>query len=275
MKECRASWLQLGIVIALVFFSAAFLLYTLAFYGYLNPEGRACVFLFDLLPVIAATFSVAAVLALLRNFRKGDPPRLIWRLILVSLVLDLGAEFTWFVYEVLAGTEVPYPSLADALWLAAYPPFIVALALVITGSRKLGLPMRKGYAAASLALIIGILVAITLLVTRPIFTDAEASLLDKAINPAYVYLDFALLALALVVAMTFSGGPHGGQWFLLSSAFMFFSVADIIFAYLSWQGLYSSGNHIDLLWLCGYLLMGIAALNQREILLQEKVRFVA
>lgn len=273
MRKKAFPWSQAGISLAVGFFALAFLLYILAFYGHLNPESRGSLFIFDLLPVVAATFSVASVVILLRNFGPGDPPRLIWRFILAALVLYLAAEFTWFAYEALAGVEVPYPSLADGLWLAAYPPFIAALVLVLRGHRRLGLPLRKELYAATLVLLVAILVVVTLGVTVPVFTDAEATLADKVLSPAYVYLDLAVLALALLVAATYYGSPHGAQWLLLSSAFLLFAAGDILFYYLTWQGHYATGNPIDLLWLAGYLLMGVAALNQREILLRERAEF--
>lgn len=273
MRKKAFPWLQAGISLAVGFFALAFLLYILAFYGYLDPESRGSLFIFDILPVAAASFSIASVAILLRNFGPGDPPRLIWRFILAALTLDLAAEFTWFAYEALAGVEVPYPSLADALWLAAYLPFIAALVLVLKGHRRLGLPLRKGLSAATLVLLVAILVAVSLGVTVPIFTDANATLVDKVLGPAYVYLDFAVLALALLVAATYYGGRHGAQWLLLSSTFLLFAAGDILFNYLTWQGHYATGNPIDLLWLAGYLIMGVAALNQREILLREKEEF--
>jgi|GEM_PF-690560 hypothetical protein len=275
MRKGRFSSLEAGMVFALVFFAGSFLLYTLSFYGYLDPESRGFVALFDLLPVVAAAFSVAAVLALLRNFQPGDPPRLIWGLVLASLLLDLAAEFTWFAYESLAGVEVPYPSLADVFWLAAYLPFIAALVLILRGYRRLGLPLRKGAILACLVLVAAILALVTLSVTGPIFADAESTLAEKVINPAYVYLDLAILSLALLVAVTWFGGPQARQWLLVSSAFILFSVADIIFAHLSWHGNYSTGNHIDLLWLAGYLVMGMAALVQLDLLRKKKKEFAA
>ncbi|MGQ9537035.1 MAG: hypothetical protein ACUVS1_04430 [Actinomycetota bacterium] len=273
MRKKVFPWLQTGTSLAVGFFALAFLLYILAFYGYLDPESKGGLFIFDILPVAAACFSIAAVVILLRNFGPGDPPRLIWRLILASLTLDLAAEFTWFAYEALAGVEVPYPSLADAFWLSAYLPFIAALVLVLRSHRRLGLPFRKGLSAATLVLLVAILVAVNLWLIAPVFIDVDATLADKVLGPAYVYLDFAVLALALLVAATYYGGTHGTQWSLISSAFLLFAAGDILFNYISWQGYYATGNQIDLLWLAGYLIMGVAALNQREILLREKKRF--
>lgn len=265
----RKNHLVFGMTLALIFFSFALVVYTLAFYRYLDPESKGWLALFDLFPVLAAAMAALAALDLISNLSPGDPPRKIWLLFLASLLLDLAAELTWFIYEVALAHETPYPSLADLFWLSAYLPFLAGLYIIISGYLRLGLRFRKGSLLFVVPVSIVILVLITAMIAAPLLTDPEASLADRIINPAYVYLDFAVLVPALILAFSFSKGYHGKPWQLIAYAFILFAAADIIFAHLSWNGSYTSGNHIDLLWIAGYLVLGLAALYQRDILVNE------
>ncbi len=265
----RKRRLEAGTAAALVFFSLAFALYTLAFYGYLDPESRGWLALFDLFPVLAAALAAAAALDLVAALSPGDAPRRIWSLFLLSLLLDLAAEFIWLLYEVVFAREVPYPSIADLFWLAAYLPFLAGICIIISGYRSLGLRFRRGSLLLVVPLSLAVLAFVTAAITVPILTDSEASLAERVINPAYVYLDFSILVPALILAFSFSGGYHGRSWQMIAYAFLLFAAADIIFSYLSWNGSYATGNHIDLLWIAGYLVLGTAALHQREVLSGE------
>jgi hypothetical protein len=251
--------------LAALFFIAIILFYTITFYGFLDPETRGSLAVFDLIPALAALFALVSVSQLLLVFRRGDPPRLIWTLILAAVLLNLIAEITWFVYEIIIWTEVPYPSLADYFWLASYIPFFLAITILISRYRKMGLTFRRRSLFVVIPLIVIILVLVTIAVTAPIFSDPEAALADKLINPAYVYLDFIILVPALLMTFAFAKGAQGKPWQLIAYCFILFAVGDIAYAYMAWNGLYSTGNHIDILWTCGYLLLAIAAAYQKDM----------
>src|SRR5437016_3969673 len=53
--------------------------------------------------------------------RAGTEDRLGWSLMSISAALWAAGEVVWSIYEVGLGVQVPYPSLADAGFLAAVP----------------------------------------------------------------------------------------------------------------------------------------------------------
>jgi hypothetical protein len=62
------------------------------------------------------------------------------------------------------------------------------------------------------------------------------------------------------------GGTITRPWKYLTIGFISFTVADLLFSYLSWQDAYGSGNLIDVAWHLGYLIIGLSALYQRELI---------
>jgi hypothetical protein len=76
--------------------------------------------------VASASAFVLALQVVLRQKLKGLFPRLYASLGL-GLALWFAAEVIWAYYEVVAGMETPFPSIADAFWLAGYVPFFYFL----------------------------------------------------------------------------------------------------------------------------------------------------
>lgn len=251
---------------ALVIIALVFTLSTLSFYGVLDPDSRGMVILFDTVWVLCAVFATTAVTQLVLRFKRGDAPLRIWSLILAGALLRLAGDISWFVYEAAMNIEVPYPSVADFFWLASYIPFFLSMAVMISGYRRLGLGFRKWSLVAVVPLSLSVLALVTLKVVVPIFSDAEAGMVDKVVNPLYIYLDFLIFVPALLVTLAFSKGVQGRPWQLISYSFMLFAVYDTVYAYLSWHGLYSSGSHLDILWASAYLLIAVAAACQYSLI---------
>jgi hypothetical protein len=237
---------------------AVFLAYLLAFYGVIDSASRAFVVFTDIAPMAAALFGIVAVVDSLTRFNRDDPPARLWLLIAFSLILNFAAETAWFVYEGVRQVEVPIPSIADYIWLAAYAPLIVAIFAVLVGYRRLGLNLDWSRVKWVVPLITAIVLVVTFGLALPIFGSAEASAAEKLVNPAYVILDLMILLPALILAFTLGRGAAGKPWALICLAFAVMGIGDITFIWLEWNGSYYMGNPIDLFWISGYLLLGLA-----------------
>jgi hypothetical protein len=58
----------------------------------------------------------------IKDFSKG-----MWGGFTLGILFWAMAEVVWFFYDAVLQIEIPYPSLADLLWLVAYIPFWVAI----------------------------------------------------------------------------------------------------------------------------------------------------
>src|SRR3954447_6832503 len=69
----------------------------------------------------------------LGNRRNGNGSA--WAALLAGIVLWVGGDAVWNCYRWVTGHEAPFPSAADVLYIVAYLPLLVALALLVRGGR--------------------------------------------------------------------------------------------------------------------------------------------
>ncbi len=169
-------------------------------------------------------------------------------------------ELVWGIYEVGFGVLVPYPSLADIFYLAGYFPAIIGVALFLKVFSR-GLSELKLAAAALVGLmIIGLTYSFLL---NPLLSN-PTGLLTKAFDVAYPTLDAVLLILTIAMLLAFEGAPAATPWFWISVGMVLMTIGDIGFSFGTLQGWYYSGHPIELLYVWGYVSLGLGFDNQRK-----------
>lgn len=206
----------------------------------------------DITQIVAPYF--AAVCCLVAGLRMHGRRRFAWLMLGASAAVWGIGSGAWAYYEVLRGEAVPYPSLADVGYLSAVPLAAVALiAFFRRGEASVrhlldGLLVAGGLLAVSWATVIGAL-----------FASHSGGELENALGLAYPIGDVILLTLALSLLRA-----ARGEWrlalVLISSGILIYSVADSLFTYLTTIGVYGTVNGMDVMWVVGYYLIGIAAL---------------
>jgi hypothetical protein len=86
-------------------------------------------------------YGAAAVLCLVR-IRPSSPDRRVWQLVAAALACQALANtyWSWFVQQIV---PEPFPTIADALWLAFYPCVFLATVLLVR-SRVAQFPLSVG-----------------------------------------------------------------------------------------------------------------------------------
>jgi len=199
----------------------------------------------------------AATLVLLRAVT--DPARrLAWGL----LGLGLGSYALGTLYFSLYLQhldEMPYPSLADGLWLTFYP-FAFASVVVLarrellhrgSGGRVMtpldGLIAGLGCASLAAAFAFG-----------PITAGASGTRLAILTNFAYPVADLSLLVLVVGV-LVLLGRSAGSRWWLLGCGLVAFATADSWFLLQVSMDTYSPGSPVDSVWVVAVTLVALAA----------------
>jgi diguanylate cyclase (GGDEF)-like protein len=181
--------------------------------------------------------------------------RLPWLLVGFALALWSGAEITSTVY-LSQLDEPPYPSIADAMWLAFYPVTWVALILHVRarmrGQRRASLWLDGLVAALAVAAIVEVAVF------RPVLQETGGTPLEVATDLAYPLCDLLLLSLVVGV-FAMSGWRPGRAWALFGLGLIAAVAADCIYAYQAAHGTYVEGTALDALWPAATLLVGYAA----------------
>ena len=199
------------------------------------------------LMVLAAGLVVARVIKVPRE-------RLAWSCFAVALVTYAAGEITWnFAYSDL--DEPPYPSVADALWLAFYPAAYVGMLLLVRAR------VREFHASLWLdGLIAGLVVAAfgaaAIFPTMLFASEGEAGAVATTL--AYPLGDLVLMGIAVgVIALT--GWRPGRAWTLLAVGLAANGLADALYGYQSAVGTWTDGSIADALFPAAALLIAWSA----------------
>jgi hypothetical protein len=167
----------------------------------------------------------------------------------IGLALWFVAEMLWTYYELGQGIEEPFPSLADAFWLAGYGPLAYHLFMTF---RFFGKVSKKHLFTASLGAAIFLAQLMGIILGAAESTDAMA----LAISIAYPVLDAVLIVPAIaVLASLWHGRLTFTPWALLSSAILITAVADSGFAYYTAAGMEDRIWVWDLFYNTSYIMM--------------------
>jgi signal transduction histidine kinase len=224
---------------------------------YLLPDGPRAV-----LNVVVGTSAAAAIAAGVRWHRPGRRPA--WWLIATAQGLFVAGDALFSINELVLKIE-PFPSLADALYLAGYPVLAAGLALLAL-SRTVGRDWAGLTDAAVIAIGFGLLSWVLVMV--PYFNDPSLTMVELLVSLAYPVGDVLLLALAARLATT--PGRRTAASRLLIANLAVTMAADTLFSVLALSGAPTAVT--DGMYLVAYLLLGAAGLHPSMAGLSEPAR---
>ena len=163
------------------------------------------------------------------------------------IALTVAVAF-WAVAEILFdfayGADPPYPSAADAFYLAFYPACYVGLMLLVR-SRLSQFGRTLWFDGATAAIASAALGAAVLFEVVLRSTDGSTGVI--VVNLAYPLGDILLLA-AVIGVFALTGWRPGRTWLLIGAGLAATALADAIFLFQSATGSYSEGTILDALW---------------------------
>lgn len=194
---------------------------------------------------------VAAGVACLLRSRAVAGERQAWILIGAAVLFWAAGEIYWTAY-ILDNPEAPYPSLADAFYLAFYPLALAGLVRLVR-ARAHELDWRlwtDGLIAALGTAALGAAFVFDFVAERTTGTSLEV-----ATTLAYPLGDIAMLAMIVgVIALTGWRPDHTLRLLLAGLAAM--AVADIAYSVQSSGGFVPAGNWIDPIYLISACFLG-------------------
>ncbi len=177
-----------------------------------------------------------------------------WGLIAFGLVTWTGGDLVWTVWLNNVANP-PYPSVADALYLAMYPSMYASLMLLMRA--------RRGRAQAEQWLDGGI-VALAMasvgtgLILPTVLQVSQGHLIEDVVNLGYPVGDVTLLVFVVVAFARCAWRPER-MWLYLGAAMVVDAVADLLFTYLEAKGTYVAGGILDTMWPVAMALFAVAA----------------
>ncbi len=196
---------------------------------------------------------VAVGVCLARALRRSED-RAAWLLISAGLLTWTGGDLLWTVWLENA-VNPPYPSVADALYLAMYPTFYVALLLMMRSHFN-----HVGVAVWLDGIVVGLATAAISadLVFPTVLGASTDSAAAVGVNLAYPICDFFLLVF-LAAGGALSGWRPGRQWLSLTLGIGISAAADMIYAYQVAKGTYVAGGVLDTMWPASMAVLALSA----------------
>jgi hypothetical protein len=192
-----------------------------------------------------------------------------WRRLSIGFVLFSLGQLSLGWYQIVRNQTAPYPSVADALFLAAYPFFFVSLLGFLRGYREAGFSVDSATTQGRLAGFVSVgCLAVALPLLKPA-AFAPTHGYETALNLAYPVLDLALVVpVVLLVRVTIGlrGGAVARIWSSMLAGFAFTCVGDVLFGYFSALGRVGLDPYIHVTYLLSYGLMADGARRQRGLL---------
>ena len=268
MKKARRNFI-VGLVVATLAVNSIILL---------APDDDSKSYYGDLVqPMVAAVATGLALVVVYRQKVSGIFGRA-YAALAAGLGLYFVAEILWAYYSVGLGIEVPFPSLADAFWLAGYVPFGYGL---FTLSRLYSRRGRSGGRTHNKALVImGISVAafscyyVVQLVSVSDFSTTDATI-AVMIGIAYPIMDAILLIPALLAIISAGRGYLTSvPWIFVS--WLFTALADSLFGFTAVTSMAADVTIWNMFYVAAYLSMAAGMLwHNKYMIFHNKMEIVS
>jgi hypothetical protein len=202
------------------------------------------------------------------SFEAGNPARRAWRLLGLGLLGFLLGQGYLAFFQFVLGRPSPYPSPADAGFMAGYPFLLAAFWSFIRAYRESGFPVGSARQHLLLALAAAVVFVLIAVVALGPALAAAAPPLEKTLNTAYPAFDFLILVPLLIllrITLPFRGGRVWTIWAALLAGFASTCAGDILYAHFSTLGQSWLEPLVDALYVLSYLLMARATMKQLEV----------
>src|ERR1039458_10728628 len=198
--------------------------------------------------------------ALSASRRCSDQPRLrtAWRLLALASILYLAGDIAQTIYEVQG--PLPFPSVADALYLLFYPLMLWGLLRFPAGRRDRGAWVRLMLDLAVVA-IAGAMV-VTYVVLGPTPRQGGPNALADAVSIAYPVGDMILLVKLGSVLLRGTTISSARALQFMVEGLLFFVAADLVYGYIQLHSTYQGGDPVDSLWMIAIALFAAAGAAQ-------------
>jgi diguanylate cyclase (GGDEF)-like protein len=200
---------------------------------------------------LTSAAAVAAGIVLNRPTR-----RLPWVLVALALATFAGGDIAYDLLTHVFGQDNPFPSPADAFYLATYPLFAGGLLAMVRARRG-----ERDSGALLDALIVttacGLLAWLYLIV--PYVRAVDMTVFEKLISVAYPLGDIAILS--VLARLLSDGGRRNAALKLLMVGAGGLLCADVAYGTIQLHGTWSVGGPTDIGWVLFYVCWGAAALH--------------
>jgi hypothetical protein len=205
-------------------------------------------------PVLAFAAFGVALAGLLRNgVSVKNRFSIVWLGYSLGMLLWFLGESTWAVYALLYSNPTPFPSLADAFWLAGYVPLIWAVLIQSWPFREFLRSRRMLTVIAVVLCVAGLL--LSALIPATYASNIGQDLVSVVVGLAYPLLDVCLLVVALPILFLYGRGTFWRPFLFVTIGLILTFIGDILFTWTSLNGTYYDGSYLELFFHWSYLML--------------------
>jgi diguanylate cyclase (GGDEF)-like protein/PAS domain S-box-containing protein len=186
-----------------------------------------------------------------------------WGLFGAGLACWVAGSVAWNAYEFILDTEIPFPSLADPLFLAAYPLMAAGLLSVIRPAR----PERRAGWLDALIVIIGLGALSWVFFIEPNVHNPALTALQRMVSIAYPVGDLILFGLLVRLVMEHER-KRASDW-LLTIGVAALILGDVLWTSGLLGGALSAATPAYALWVAFLVAWGAAGLHPSMAFLGE------
>ncbi|MBB6418104.1 bifunctional diguanylate cyclase/phosphodiesterase [Streptomyces sp. AK010] len=238
---------------AMVVFSSCIVMLTALYYVF--PEQRL------LFVAIGVTGVIGIVLGV---FLNHPAHRLPWLLLGAGNFAFVAGQATQIILIELFNEEIPFPSIADGFYLAAYPLYAAALLGFVhwrTSWRD------RASLVDALTLTVGLALLSWLFLIDPYTREVGLTWVQKAFAIAYPLGD--ILVLAMLLRLLVGRGGKSRSLMLLTAGTVGLLTADVLYGLIQLNGTWRTGSAVELGWAVLYGAWALAALHPSMRLLTQ------
>jgi diguanylate cyclase (GGDEF)-like protein/PAS domain S-box-containing protein len=246
-------WRHVAFLAVLPAYGALYLLWYVFRWG--GPELELVIADASFVPI--GLMALAAALAASRH-ASSTASRRAWAAIGLGFGAYAFGDLTWFWIEVVQGMEVPFPSIADVGYLAFFP-------LMLWGLSRLPRqrPERRLRSVLDMAIVIaGATTVVWWLVLGSVVAASGGTPEDVALALAYPVFDALVLFGTLAALLARLTETPRLVLTLLAIGLALNVAADLAYARVALEENYTSGAWLDLMYILGWVALGMAAVQQ-------------
>jgi signal transduction histidine kinase len=192
-----------------------------------------------------------------RRAARAGARRRFWRL-LGSAQLTFAAGMLWWDYQQLARhIDVPYPSYGDLGFLASIP--LSGWALASWPTSPLPARARARVFLDGVVVMSALFFVVWTLALEPIYLTGTESVLAKVVGLAYP-AGYAMVLAAGILMVAHAPAEDLRPMVLVSFSLALSTAVNVPYSLMCIRGGYYTGHPIDVLWILGFALAGLAAL---------------
>jgi PAS domain S-box-containing protein len=212
------------------------------------------------LGILLASLSAAVTCA--RAAARQDTDARAWRWISVSAGVWTFGQLVWTFLGLTTDHNYPFPSLADAGFLAYSIPAVIGL-LAFPRMRTSGVGLARAVLDAAV-IAAAVLFVSWSVVLGPVFGSESHDLLTRLTGLGYPVVDVAIASFVLVLMMRQPPG-HRLPWLFLGAGLMTLALTDSTYVRLTFDGITGvTGTGLAAGWMSAFLLVALSAALPRK-----------